>query len=120
MNKSQPNRSISQSAFTSYGIILLTILTALIHLGLSFQFAGGPDLIFLLNGLGYLALVAALYAPLPALAKYQSYIRWSLLAYTALTVILWFSFGASTAIAYIDKTVEIVLIALLWAENQSS
>lgn len=120
MNRSQPNRRISQPVFISYGVILLTTLTALIHLGLSFQFVDGPDLIFLLNGLGYLVLVAALYAPIPALASYRLYVRWLLIGYTALTVILWFRFGASTTIAYFDKAIEVFLIILLWFENQRS
>lgn len=45
------------------GIIVLTAATALIHLQLNF-----PDPVFILNGLGYLTLLAALYLPVPQLA----------------------------------------------------
>ena len=38
------------------GIVVLTLATALIHLQLNF-----PDPVFILNGLGYLTLLAALF-----------------------------------------------------------
>lgn len=120
MNKSQLSRKSLSIEPIGYGIIALTALTALIHLFLSFQFKDGPDLIFLLNGLGYLALLFALYLPISSLARYRTYTRWFLLGYTALTVILWFRFGASTTIAYVDKVIEIALIVLLWLESQQA
>ena len=43
------------------GVILLTVGTAVIHLYLGLQ--GFP--LFILNGLGYLALLAALILPIP-------------------------------------------------------
>lgn len=84
---------------------------------------GGPSIIamlplplpilFLLNFVGYIVLAAALY--LPALQKYRSVIRWILLAYTAVTVILWFLITGAhfDVIGYADKVVEIALIVLL-------
>lgn len=41
-----------------YAIVALTVITALIHLGLGI---GLSDPLFLLNGVGYLALIIALY-----------------------------------------------------------
>lgn len=90
------------------GIIILTAATALIHLQLNF-----PDPVFILNGLGYLALLAALYLPLPQLARYEIAARWILVGYTAITIILWILVGARTPIGYIDKLIEVALIALL-------
>ena len=49
------------------GIIALTIATAIVHLYLGFQ--GLP--LFVLNGLGYLALLAALCLPIPRLDPYR-------------------------------------------------
>lgn len=43
------------------GVVVLTLITALIHLGLGFPFTSPLGILFLLNGLGYIALVAALY-----------------------------------------------------------
>lgn len=98
-----------------WGIILLTIATAIIHFSLLF-----PDVLFILNGLGYLGLLAALYLPLAFLANYRSWARWALLGYTALTVILWVIMGARTPLGYIDKAIEIVLIILLWLESRQA
>jgi len=100
----------------AYGVIGLTSITAIIHLYNSFQFSDGSDLIFLLNGIGYLALLGAIYLPIAFLARYRSLFCWSLLAYTALTVVLWGFFGASGFTAYLDKIVEVVLIVLVWLE----
>lgn len=101
----------------SYAIVLLTAITAGIHLYLSFKFPQPPDPIFLLNGLGYLLLVVALYGPHPRLLPMRKRVRWLLIAYTALTVVLWIFFGARTPIGYLDKVVEVLLIGLLWLEN---
>ena len=102
----------------TYGVIILTAITAFIHLYLSFQFPNGPDLTFLLNGIGYLALIGAIYAPIPFLARYRSLFCWLLIAYTALTILLWFFFGANAWYAYLDKAVEIALILFAWLETR--
>ena len=93
------------------GIILLTLGTALIHLQLNF-----PDPVFILSGLGYLALLAALYLPIPQLVRYRNAVRWVLIGYTALTILLWILFGARTPIGYTAVTIEVALIALLLLE----
>ncbi len=95
------------------GIIVLTLATAVIHFSLLF-----PDVLFILNGLGYLTLLAARYLPIPQLAGYRSLVRWVLLAYTALTVVLWVIMGSRDALAYLDKAIEVVLIVLLWIEGR--
>ncbi len=98
-----------------WGIILLTIATAVIHFSLLF-----PDVLFILNGLGYLTLLAALYLPLAPLAEYRHMIRWLLIGYTILTIILWVIMGARTPRGYIDKAIEIVLVALLFIESRQA
>ena len=90
------------------GIIVLTLATALIHLQLNF-----PDPVFIMNGLGYLTLLAALYLPIPRLSRYRNLTRWALIGFTALTIFLWILFGARIPIGYIDKAIEIALIVLL-------
>ena len=97
------------------GIILLTLGTALIHLQLNF-----PDPVFILSGLGYLALLAALYLPLPRVARYRNLLRWVLVGYAALSILLWIFLGARTPIGYIDKAIEISLIALLLLEARNA
>jgi len=95
------------------GIIALTLATAIIHFTLVF-----PSALFILNGLGYLALLAAVYAPIPALALYRRLARWALLGFTALTVILWVFMGLRAPIGYITKLIEVALIALLVLERR--
>ena len=97
------------------GIVLLTLGTALIHLQLAF-----PDPVFILNGLGYLTLLAALYLPLPQIVRYRNVVRWVLVGYAALTIFLWLLIGARTPIGYIDKAIEITLISLLLLEVRRS
>lgn len=101
------------------GIVVLVIATALIHLVLSFRFPTGPDPIFILNGLGYLGLIALLYLPIPQFIGYRNLVRWILLGYTVLTVLLWLLMGARSMIAYIDKLIELALIGLLWLDSRT-
>jgi hypothetical protein len=105
----------STDAALRAGIVLLTLATAVIHLQLAF-----PDPVFILNGLGYLALLAALYLPVSRLARYRNAVRWVLVGYTALTIFLWILLGARTPIGYIDKAIEITLILLLLLEARRS
>ena len=97
------------------GIVVFTLATALIHLQLAF-----PDSAFILNGFGYLALLAALYLPLPRVARYRNILRWVLVGYAALSILLWIFLGARTLIGYIDKAIEISLIALLLLEARNA
>jgi len=94
------------------GVIALTIGTAMIHLYLGLQ--GFP--LFILNGLGYLTLLAALTLPIPWISDYRNLTRWVLVGYTTLTIFLWILVGARNSIGYADKIIEIVLIALLVLE----
>ncbi len=96
------------------GIIVLTISTALIHLYWSSQIPTPVGLI--LNGLGYAVLLAALYLPIAILSRFRDTIRWVLVGYAALTVVLWVLVGPRVAIAYIDKVIELLLILLLLLE----
>lgn len=95
-------------------ILLLAAATAAIHLWLGVV-AGLP--LFLLNAAGYLALAAALY--LPPLRPYQQWVRWTLIAFTAVTVLAWVFIGERSAIGYIDKLIEVALIVLLWLDRRA-
>lgn len=99
----------------SIPIILLAVATAVIHLVL-----GIPNgfVMFILNGIGYIVLVIALY--LPQLKNYHKLVRWALIAYTAVTIIAWVAIGSRNAIGYIDKLIEVALIALLFLEGRRS
>ncbi len=94
------------------GIMALTIMAALIHLSLLF-----PDPLFILSGLGYLGLLAALYLPLRWLNRWRTPIRWVLIAYTVATIIAWAMTGDKQApIAYFTLVLELALVGLLFVE----
>jgi hypothetical protein len=95
------------------GIFLLTLATAGIHLFLGLNF-GLP--LFILNGLGYLGLLAALQLPVPQLARFRGAARWTLVGYTALTIALWFLIATPDVIGVVNKAIEVALIALLLAD----
>jgi hypothetical protein len=104
------------------GIFVLTLATAGIHLYLALTaipymgFNSGV-MLFILNGLGYLGLLAALQLPIRQLARFRSAARWALVAFAALTIVLFFLMAPEyTILGYIDKAIEAALIALLLAD----
>ena len=98
------------------GIVALTLATAAVHIVLAIPLA---MIGFYLNGVGYVALVTALY--LPSLTPYRRPLRWLLMGYTALTIILWALIGRPyTTIGYIDKVIELALLVLLWIDHRYS
>ncbi|MCA1838508.1 MAG: hypothetical protein LC674_07145 [Actinobacteria bacterium] len=104
------------------GIFLLTLATAVIHLFLAFTAIPYYGLnfgvmLFILNGLGYLGLLAVLQLPIPQLARFRSAARWVLVAFAALTIVLFFIMApVYELIGYVDKAIEVALIALLIAD----
>ena len=103
------------------GIIIFTLITAIAHLYLGFKPDEELHTWFLFNGLGYLALLVAFF--LPQFAQFHSLIRWILLGYTLLTIVLWFFLG-SISHGQLDpfditiKVVEVVLILLLFIDSR--
>ncbi len=113
-----PKRKISG---LQIGIIVLTLATAAIHLFLAI-FRPDPMFtpLFILNALGYLALLVAYL--LPQLAAYHSIVRWVFIAFTAVTVIAYFIFNAGNfvnPIGLLAKVIEIVLIVLLFLDGRN-
>ena len=100
------------------GIVILTVTTAVIHLTLVHSLM---DIAFVLNSLGYLALLAVLYLPVPFFVGRRGLVRLALMGLAALTIIAWIVMGdKSWWLGYVTKAVEMVLIVLLWLENQRS
>ena len=104
-----------------FGIILLTLATAVIHgivLNILMQTI---DPLFTLNGIGYLALLAGLYLPIPIAKDNRSLVRWLLIGYTAITILAWVVISwPGDALGQITKLFEVILIALLLVEGRSS
>jgi hypothetical protein len=107
------NSKTETSNLIRTGIVLLTVITALIHFSLS-VFRGSFDVMFTLNGLGYLALLAALYLDLPLVRDNRRMIRWIMIGFTAFTILAWVIMGDKTWwLGWTDKLVELGLIVLL-------
>ena len=110
--------AVATTGFASIrgGIVVLALATAIIHIVLAVPLT----LIgFYLNGLGYTGLVVAFL--LPQLHLFRSQIRWLLMGYTALTILLWIVLGQPyNTIGYVDKAIEVALLGLLWLDQRRS
>ena len=98
------------------GIIVLTLVTAFVHMYLS-VLMGKFSLMFTLNALGYLALLVALFLPLPLVSQRRPLVRILFILYTLVTIIAWVFMGSRIPIAYVDKLAEIILVVLLWLDR---
>ena len=106
----------TQFGILQIAIILLTVATAVIHLylGLSFGMT-----MFILNGIGYFTLLIALY--LPQLRQYQTYTRWALIGFAAVTIAAWAvitGFDLTNPLAVVTKLIEIALIVCLFLDGR--
>jgi hypothetical protein len=100
-------------------VIVFGLFTAAVHLylnirpgyGFSYPFPGA----FLLNGLGYLALLAALFMKIPALDGVRRYIPWALMLFAAATIGAFLKFGdMSDMLGWVTKADEVLLIGAVF------
>src|SRR5215208_6974187 len=94
-------------------VVVLTLIAAIVHLSLLF-----PDPVFILNGLGYLTLLAALYLPIPQLVPYRRVVRLTLIGYATLTILLWVAIGERSLLGFSTTAVEVALVILLLLEGR--
>jgi hypothetical protein len=95
------------------GVVVLTVITAIVHLSLLF-----PDPVFILNGLGYLTLLGALYLPISRLLPYRRVVRLALIGYATLTILLWVAIGERSLLGYSTTADEVALVILLLLEGR--
>ncbi len=108
-------------------IIILTLITTVIHI---YYFSTDPKggtlyILFLLNALGYVALLGLLYLPLGLPASLEQYVRPIFIGYTALTILLYVILSAPSGMweapwAPLSKVVEALMIWQLWAEGKGT
>jgi len=103
------------------GIVLATLATAILHITLF------PDIMFTLNGLGYLGLLGAYLLPMAFFQQRRGMVWWAFVGYTILTIVLWvvmgdknFVAGTSSATGYYAKAAELILVVLLWSDKPKS
>ena len=80
--------------FTSrqYGIIVLALITAVLHLLAAFDkqlFPDSPDPLFILNGVGYIGLLGAYFLPIAFFQQKHNLVRQGFMGYTVLTIVAW-------------------------------
>lgn len=102
-------RRDAPSVLLRVGIVVLTLSTAYIHYTL-----GG--LMFMATAAGYLVFAGAMIAPLALASRYRWLIRAALIVFVIATIGGWLMFGARYWLGYLDKGIEIALIALLGLE----
>lgn len=101
-------------------VILVTgLITALVHLVLLnigiIQENGRPDVLFTLNGLGYLALLAAYFFQPAFLSERSKLLHYAFIAYTGLTIVAWVLVGARDFTGFATKLDELILVYALLA-----
>ena len=108
----------SRLSAVQIGIILTTLATALIHFSLLF-----PDVLFILNGLGYLTLLAAYFLPIDLARNNHNLVRWLFVVFVLVTILAWIVMGDKSwpagNLGYLTKLIEIVLIILLLVDRQT-
>jgi hypothetical protein len=112
------------------GIVILALISAFVHLVLLNMRMGRIDIPFLLNGLGFLALLAAHYLPLPFAKDHPELVRWLFIGYTAVTILAWLFIGVlpeiqsgrgyNDGLGIFTSVVELALIVLLLIEGRRS
>ncbi len=121
--------------YVRYGIIITTLVTAILHLAAAFDkmlFPESPDPLFILNGLGYLGLLGAYILPIPFFQQRHDLIRKVLIGFALLTIAAWIFiwviqyviingtpfFSHDSIYGVPAKIAEVALISLLLADRQ--
>ena len=117
-----------------YAIIILGLATAMLHFGAALDrvlFPDGPDVTFILNGLGYLGLLGAYFLPIPFIQARHKLAWQVLFGYVILTIVAWVViwvglnviaqhvpfFSRDSLYGVPAKTIEVILLFLLWKDK---
>ena len=103
-------------------IIVTGLITAAVHLVyLNFFVMEKIDVLFTLNGLGYLGLLWILFNPPGFLQGQEKLVHYVFIGYTVVTIIAFFLMGGTgfggqyfDPVGYLTKLDEAILIAALW------
>jgi hypothetical protein len=83
---------------------------------------GKLDLLFTLNGLGYMALLATYFGVLPIFKDHTAFVRRVFILFTLVTILAWVLLGDKSlpagVLGYITKLIEIGLVACLWVDQK--
>lgn len=101
-------------------IAVLTAITAVIHLFLGIGDLGNTlGILFLLNGLAYLALLAAFWFDIPQ--GQGRLVQWALIAFAAVTIVAYFAVNdapLNSVFGLVTKVDELLLIIATYMHMQ--
>jgi len=110
-------------------ITILTIITAVIHLflgingGLSLDPNHGLNILFVLNGIGYLYLVIAVFWTPNFLKDQNPLLRRVFIGYVLITIVLYFAVngveGLTSGLGMFTKVVEALLLVGIWQSRKA-
>ena len=117
-----------------YGIILLGLFTAILHLTAAFDkalFPDSPDPLFILNGLGFIGLLGAYFLPIKFFQEHHKLVWQVLFGYVILTIVAWLViwvglnvikdgvpfFSHDSLYGVPAKIAEVTLLGLLWSDK---
>jgi hypothetical protein len=124
MEMKKMNETSTRFGGLQIGILILGLITALVHLVLlnvdALNREGTIDILFTLNGLGYLALLGAYFLPMPVFQNNRNLLRWVFIVYAAVTIVAWIIMGnfSRNLLGYGTKLDELLLIVLLFLDRR--
>ena len=108
-DETRPSERDSIGIALRAAVVGLALATAYIHLTLG-------SMLFIANAVGYTVLAIAMIVPFKLFVRNRWLIRAALAGFTAATIIGWALIGPRFFLAYVDKAIEVGLIALLIVE----
>lgn len=97
-------------------ILAFGLITAFVHGVILNILIGHLDLLFTLNGLGYLTLLVLFFANPGFVQGRRRLLHYAFIAFTAATILAWFAMGdPSDRLAWVTKLDEVLLIVALIA-----
>jgi hypothetical protein len=102
----------------AHGVMIIVVLvTAAIHLYLGLKFSNP---LFLLNAFGFVGLTGVYLLPISLTQRFHSLVRWGLVGYSLLTIVLWAVMnGRLDPVGITAKLAEIILIILLILDRKA-
>ncbi len=98
-------------------IAAAALVTTVIHFYLGIKFT---DPLFLLNAFGYVGLAGLYLLPIGFFQPYRGVVRWVLMAYALLTIVLWAVMnGKFDAPGIAAKSAEVLMIVLLYLDRKT-
>ncbi len=104
-------------------MIVLTVITAAIHLFLGVRFIGDGffGILFILNGIGFFTLLYLVLRPISSFVGREALLHYGLMGFSAITILAWLVMNGdfSNVLGVATKVVELLLIVVTWMHLQA-